>query len=60
MIRNGKCGIFTPQETKAVNNTFILQMPETFKGIEDTMLMGELYDVTAYDQEGSKVVGWRN
>lgn len=48
------------QETKAVNNTFILQMPETFKGIEDTMLMGEIYDVTAYDQAGSKVVGWRN
>ncbi|WP_301625917.1 hypothetical protein [Paenibacillus apis] len=48
------------QETVAVNNTFMLEMPSTFNSTEPIMFMGELYDVTAYDKKGNEIVSWRN
>ncbi|MGZ9583688.1 hypothetical protein [Paenibacillus marinisediminis] len=46
------------QETNAVNNTFILEMPESFNSIEPHMFMGKLYDVTAYDEDDQVLVEW--
>jgi len=48
------------QETVAVNNTFVLEMPDTFNNIEPIMFMGEIYDVIAYDKVGIEIVSWRN
>ena len=47
------------QETEAVNNTFMLAMPESFDSIDPIMFMGELYDVIVYDTDGSLIVSWR-
>jgi len=48
------------QETFAVNNTFILEMPDSFDNIEPIMFMGELNDVTVYDEDGTEIVSWSN
>lgn len=48
------------QETVAENNTFILEMPDSFNDVEPIMFMGELYDVIAYDKDGNEIVKWRN
>ncbi len=48
------------QEIEAVNNTFILKMPESLNKIDPTMLMGELLDVTAYDKDKNETVDWKD
>ncbi|MNJ53364.1 hypothetical protein D3C77_487490 [compost metagenome] len=46
------------QETAAINNTFIIEMPASFNDQDSILFMGELLDVKAMDEDNNEVVNW--
>lgn len=48
------------QETEALNNTFILKMPESLNNVDSSMLMGELVDVKAFAKDNNEIVSWKD
>lgn len=48
------------QEVAAVNNTFILRMPDNYQGTQENSLMTTFIDVKAFDEEDKEIQNWRN
>jgi hypothetical protein len=48
------------QETKAINNTFIIKMPKSYDSYQEINLMGELFNVKAYGEDNKEIQNWRN